>query len=440
VCAAGFTIWLVRSRLGRLLRGSSESATALETSGTSVRVTRVLVFCISAFMAAVGGALVGVGQSTISADSYQPILSLTYFTLIVIVLGGAPWDAVLAAAALFLIPSYVSGAQVTTVLQLVFGAVAILYAVTPARYRSLPAGAQRFIDGSFGRLRISNPFARPVGSAELPPLVLSVGALDVTGLTVRFGGVVAVDNVTIQAWTGRVTGLIGPNGAGKTTTFNACTGLLRPATGAVAIAGVDVSRRGPSARARRGLGRTFQKMELFESLSVRENVEAGAEASMAGANPLTHTFSKPGQRGQVRAAAQRALELCDIADLAGGPVAALSTGQRRLVELARCLAGPFGLLLLDEPSSGLDRAETQRFGQILQKVVAERGVGILLVEHDMSLVLDICQHIYVMDFGELVFQGCPTQITGSAIVKAAYLGDDEVEQAVNSDRSIEGVA
>ena len=436
-CAAVFTIWLVRSRLGRLLRGASESPTALETSGTSVRVTRVLVFCISAFMAAVGGALAGVSQGVISADSYQPILSLTYFTLIIIVLGGAPWDAVVASAALFLIPSYITGSKVNTVLQLLFGAIAILYAVTPARYRALPEPAQRFIDGTFGRIRIPWPAflggGQAVAVAPVAPAVLSAN-LSVSDLEVRFGGVVAVDKVTLEAPAGRVTGLIGPNGAGKTTTFNACTGLLKPAAGHVAIAGADVSRRGTSARARRGLGRTFQKMELFETLTVRENVEAGAEGVMAGANPLTHAFSKFGQRRTVRAAAQNALELCDISSLADTPVSSLSTGQRRLVELARCLAGPFGLLLLDEPSSGLDRAETERFGAILKKVVSDRGVGILLVEHDMSLVLDICQHIYVLDFGELVFQGSPQEVTASAIVKAAYLGDSEVEEAVDADR------
>jgi ABC-type branched-subunit amino acid transport system ATPase component/branched-subunit amino acid ABC-type transport system permease component len=439
ICAI-FTIWLVRSRLGRLLRGASESATALETSGTSVKVTRVLVFCISAFMAAVGGALAGVGQGVISADSYQPILSLTYFTLIIIVLGGAPWDAVLASAGLFLIPSYITGSKVTTVLQLLFGAIAILYAVTPARYRSLPVPAQQFIDRTFGRIMIPVPGFLGGASRTAQPLPVLKGGLEATELEVRFGGVVAVDQVTIRAPEGRVTGLIGPNGAGKTTTFNACTGLLKPSHGHVSIAGADVSRRGTSARARKGLGRTFQKMELFETLTTRENIEAGAEGVMAGANPVSQFLSKPGQRRQVRAAAENAMAMCDITALADTPVSALSTGQRRLVELARCLAGPFGLLLLDEPSSGLDRAETERFGEILKRVVDERGIGILLVEHDMSLVLDICQHIYVLDFGELVFEGSPQEVTASTIVKAAYLGDSEVEAAVQPGHTIEEVA
>jgi ABC-type branched-subunit amino acid transport system ATPase component/branched-subunit amino acid ABC-type transport system permease component len=442
VCAAAFTIWLNRSRLGRLLRGGAESSTALETTGTSVTVTRVMVFCISAFMAAVGGALAGVGQGVISADSYQPLLSLTFFTVIIVVLGGAPWDAVVASAVLFLIPSYVSGSQVSTVLQLIFGAFAILYAVTPQRYRSLPPQLQELVDRTFGRIRIPNPLAAISGRLTKPrPLsapIAAGGSLAVDGLEVRFGGLVAVDGVTLTAPAGRVTGLIGPNGAGKTTTFNACTGLLRPTQGKVGIAGHDVSRRGPSARARKGLGRTFQKMELFETLSVRENVEAGAEGVLAGANPLTQVVAKPGQRAQVRGAAETAMKLCDISALADRPVSGLSTGQRRLVELARCLAGPFELLLLDEPSSGLDRSETERFGAILKDVVATRGVGLLLVEHDMSLVLDLCEHIYVLDFGELIFEGNPQEIVASPIVKAAYLGDSEVESAVQPGHAIEG--
>jgi len=281
------------------------------------------------------------------------------------------------------------------------------------------------------------PGARAAVGPE-PPLIER--GLEVDGVEVRFGGLVAVDRVSLAAPVGQITGLIGPNGAGKTTTFNACTGLLKPTAGRVRIAGSDISGLGPPARARRGLGRTFQKMELFEGLTVRDNVEAGAEGSLAGANPITQFISKPGQRARVKVSADHALALCDLADLADTPAASLSTGQRRLVELARCLAGPFGLLLLDEPSSGLDPAETKRFGEILQRAVAERGIGILLVEHDMSLVLDICQHVYVLDFGELIFEGTPSEISASPIVQAAYLGSDEVEQAVDPTHRIGDVA
>ena len=431
---------LNRSRLGRLLRGAADSRVALETSGTTVNVTRVLVFCISAFLAAVGGALAGVGQQTISADAYQPLLSLTYFALIIIVVGSEPWDAVLASAGLFLVPSYISGSKVNIVLQLLFGAAAIAYAILPAHVRRVPVIVQRAVDRTFGAVTLTR-LARKRPSVAAPPVLATPvarleGGLEVEQLEVRFGGLVAVDGVTIRAPRGRVTGLIGPNGAGKTTTFNACTGLITPTRGRVAIAGVDVSRRGPAARARLGMGRTFQKMELFDTLTVRENVEAGAEGVLAGANPLKHIVGAPGQRAAVQSSARRALELCDIAELAEVPAMSLSTGQRRLVELARCLAGPFELLLLDEPSSGLDHAETERFGQILKRVVAERGIGILLVEHDMSLVLDICQHIYVLDFGELIFEGSPTEVMNSPVVQAAYLGDAEVEKAVPATHKI----
>jgi ABC-type branched-subunit amino acid transport system ATPase component/branched-subunit amino acid ABC-type transport system permease component len=433
VLAALFVITLTRSRLGRLLRGAADSSVALETNGASVKVTRVLVFCISAFMAAVGGALAGVGQSTISADSYQPILSLTYFALIIIVLGGAPWDAVMASAGLFLIPSYVNGSKVTTVLTLIFGASAILFAITPSSMRGVPPALADLIDRTFGRIKIPIPFIKrhAVESEPVPPPNVP-GGLEIEDLTVKFGGLVAVHGVSMHAPEGRVTGLIGPNGAGKTTTFNACTGLNKPSHGSVVIGGQPAARRGTAARARLGLGRTFQKMELFDTLTVRENVEAGAEGTLAGANPLTQMFTLPGQRRHVQGRAQRAMELCELAEIANIPAVSLSTGQRRLVELARCLAGPFGLLLLDEPSSGLDRAETARFGEILKKVVADRGVGILLVEHDMSLVLDICEHVYVLDFGELIFQGSASEIVASPIVKAAYLGDADVEEAVDA--------
>jgi ABC-type branched-subunit amino acid transport system ATPase component len=246
-----------------------------------------------------------------------------------------------------------------------------------------------------------------------------------------------VDGVTLAAERGKITGLIGPNGAGKTTTFNVCTGLIKPSKGRVQVAGADVSRLGPAARARRGVGRTFQRMQLFDTLTVRENVEVGAEGSLAGGNPITQFLAKPGHRAHVRASAQEAMQLCGISHLAGMPAATLSTGQRRLVELARCLAGPFGLLLLDEPSSGLDPAETREFGGILKHAVAERGVGILLVEHDMSLVLGISQHVYVLDFGKLIFEGSPQEVIASPAVRAAYLGDTEVGAAAYPSQEVE---
>lgn len=170
-------------------------------------------------------------------------------------------------------------------------------------------------------------------------------------------------------------------------------------------------------------------MELFDSLSVADNVAMGREASLAGASVHGHLVSPASQRRTVQAAVAEALTLCGIESLAGLQAGALSTGQRRLVELARCLAGPFGFLLLDEPSSGLDRNETSQFGAIIRQVVAERGVGILLVEHDMALVMEVCQKIFVMDFGVLIYSGTPGEVSASEVVRAAYLGSQDVEIA-----------
>jgi ABC-type branched-subunit amino acid transport system ATPase component len=248
----------------------------------------------------------------------------------------------------------------------------------------------------------------------------------VRDLTVRFGGLTAVEGLSFDAPLGRITGMIGPNGAGKTTTFDACSGLNRRFDGRVQLHDRDVTAMAPAARGRSGLGRTFQRMELCESLTVTQNVVLGGECAQAGAGPLTQLAARPAQWRAAQAAAWSAMELCGITDLADVQAGSLSTGQRRLVELARCLAGPFDVLLLDEPSSGLDHDETARLGEIIERVVADRGVGVLLVEHDMGLVMRICSDIYVLDFGRLLFHGSPAAVAASPVVRAAYLGSEDL--------------
>ncbi len=239
----------------------------------------------------------------------------------------------------------------------------------------------------------------------------------------QFGGVRAVNRVTLKAPMRMITGLIGPNGAGKTTIFNACNGLNRPSSGEILMHGTDLGHRGAAQRARRGLGRTFQRPELFNSLTVRQNVSMGREAPMAGANPMAQIVgSRPSSR-LINTVADEALALTGTGRIADAQVGLLPIGQRRLVELARALAGPFDLLLLDEPSSGLDGRETEEFGRVLRTVVSERGCGILLVEHDMTLVRDVCDYVYVLDFGSLIFEGTPEEMQNSEDVRSAYLGD-----------------
>lgn len=250
--------------------------------------------------------------------------------------------------------------------------------------------------------------------------------LDIESLSVAYGGNKAISDVTLHAPLGRITGLIGPNGAGKTTTFNACSGLLRPTSGTVRLFGEDVHHRSAAERARLGLGRTFQRMELVNAMSVEVNVSLGAECRLVGRNAVRQLFSSAAERRAIDDATAEALDLCELTELTSRTVGTLSTGQRRLVELARVIAGGFRVLLLDEPSSGLDEDETDQFGAILERTVRERNVGILLVEHDMALVMAICHYLFVLDFGQLIFEGTAAETQQSDIVRSAYLGSEAV--------------
>ena len=253
--------------------------------------------------------------------------------------------------------------------------------------------------------------------------------LVVSDLTVRFGGLLAVDNLSLRARGGAITGLIGPNGAGKTTSFNAISGVVQPTAGSVQLDGAPLDGLTPATRAQRGLGRTFQRMELFDSMTVRENVAMGPELRAAGARAWRHLAGRRAERAATLAAADTAIRECGIEHLIHRSASDLSTGQRRLVELARVMATGFGFLLLDEPSSGLDPRETEGFGAILLALVERTGVGILVVEHDMAMVRAVCSYTYVLDFGRLIYEGSTGDVLASDVVRAAYLGSDAVEGA-----------
>ncbi|MHB8220623.1 MAG: ABC transporter ATP-binding protein [Acidimicrobiales bacterium] len=241
----------------------------------------------------------------------------------------------------------------------------------------------------------------------------AVPALETQGVSVRFGGIAALTDVSLAAHSGQVTGLIGPNGAGKTTLFNVITGLQRPDRGRVSISGRDVTRLGPHRRARLGLARTFQRLELFGTLSAADNVRVGLEA------PTARRVAAGGSTGPATPSAL--LERVGVPDAPGAPVASLPTGSARLVELARALAIDPGVLLLDEPCSGLDDHETVALGLLLRQLAAE-GRAVLLVEHDMDLVLEICDRVHVLDFGEIIASGTPAEVRADRSVQAAYLG------------------
>ncbi|MDQ1517641.1 MAG: branched-chain amino acid transport system ATP-binding protein [Actinomycetota bacterium] len=252
-----------------------------------------------------------------------------------------------------------------------------------------------------------------------------MNGLEARDIQMRFAGLVALDGVTLEAPRGRVTGLIGPNGAGKTTMFNVCGGFLRPTQGRVFIDSDDVTTSSPTDRARRGVGRTFQRLELFRSLTVRENIALAAEGQLISDGPLAQlgiTRNSRAARVANREITEKLIDDVGLTGLADRRAGELSTGHGRLVELARTLANRPTVVLLDEPSSGLDPVESARFGAILRRLMDENDLALLLVEHDMNLVLSLCQWIYVIDFGRPIFEGTPDDIRRSPEVQAAYLG------------------
>jgi branched-chain amino acid transport system ATP-binding protein len=230
--------------------------------------------------------------------------------------------------------------------------------------------------------------------------------LETKEIMVRFGGVMALGGVDVSVPIGQVTGLIGPNGAGKTTLFNVISGIQTPTSGSVTIDTQDVTRIAPHRRARLGLARTFQRLELFSSLSVRDNVRVAAELARI-----------PDVRQWVDAVLQR-VGLTELAEQTAGD---LPTGSARLVEIARALATKPRLLLLDEPASGLNESETDHLGSLLRSLAAE-GLGVLLVEHDVGLVMHVCDSIYVLDLGLIIAHGTPEEIKHNPRVLTAYLG------------------
>ncbi len=237
--------------------------------------------------------------------------------------------------------------------------------------------------------------------------------LEVRDVTVRFGGNIAVDDVTFGAEGGKVTALIGPNGAGKTTIFNVISGLLPPTRGVVSLDGRDLRGVAPHKRARLGLARTFQRLELFSALTVRDNVLVASE--------IHRSWSR--ERIRPRSEADRLLQRVGLADRADERVDQLPTGKARLVELARALATRPKVLLLDEPASGLDDAETDEVGGLLRELATE-GITVMLVEHDVHLVMRVSDMIHVLDFGRVIAGGPPEEIRENKDVIEAYLGSE----------------
>jgi branched-chain amino acid transport system ATP-binding protein len=246
--------------------------------------------------------------------------------------------------------------------------------------------------------------------------------LEAREISKRFGGILALDRVSLTVDAGEAVGLVGPNGAGKTTLFNCLLGLLRPDSGSVAFKGTDLTRLPIHRRARLGIGRTFQRVELFAEMTVRQHLLVAERTRRGDGGLLSDLLNRGRPRPEEQARAEAVIDLLALAAEADLPVEALSLGHARLVELGRALMTEPELLLLDEPSSGLDRVESLALAGILDTVRRERATAILLVEHDLEMVQRVAARLYVLDFGSVLASGPVGDVLADHRVRRAYLG------------------
>ena len=250
--------------------------------------------------------------------------------------------------------------------------------------------------------------------------------LEVSGITQIFGGVTALDTVSFSITKGDITGVIGPNGAGKTTLFNIITGIYRQTAGTVLLEGKDVTGLLPEKLARLAMVRTFQNIELFGAMTVLENVMVGMHTK-SSSGLLACALKMPwsiSEEKRIREGAEKWLEFTGITDLAGHTAASLPFGKGRLLEIARALAVGPRIILMDEPAAGLNSQETVSLAHLI-KQIRDLGITVVLVEHDMELVMDICDRIVVLNLGKKLAEGTPREIQDNHEVIAAYLGDDD---------------
>ena len=410
---------LRRSTLGTRMLAVRANERSAAASGVDVVRTKLIACAIAAFIAGIGGTLLAYQQTNVSFEPFAALAGLSLFATVYLagvtsVTGGLLAGLLGTGGLIFVAleksfdgaiwyPMIVGIALVLAVLLNPEGLAGSIHTIA-ARLRPIPA-------------RLGTGSVAPTPATVQPEKDVQIGtdpALTLSGVTVRYGGVVAVDNVGFTVPHGAIVGLIGPNGAGKTTLIDAISGFA-PATGQINIAHRRLDGLAPHQRTRAGLGRTFQAIELYEDLSVRENV-------LVGLSSHTRSGSDAPQLDDI-------FELLGLTDVREVTAGALSQGQRQLVSIARALAGRPRVLLLDEPAGGLDTNESRWLGERLRAIRAS-GVSILLVEHDMGLVLDVCDHIQVLNFGTTLTAGPPSDIRTDRTVAEAYLGSTHTPKVV----------
>jgi ABC-type branched-subunit amino acid transport system ATPase component/ABC-type branched-subunit amino acid transport system permease subunit len=415
---------LRRSTLGSAMLAVRANERSAAAAGVNVVRVKVISFALASFIAGLGGSLLAYRRGVVTFDSFTAIgglalLSTAYLAGITSVWGGINAGILAASGITFIaLDRWVNLGEW---FQVISGVLLIVTLITNPE--GIAAAGHEIAD-RWARWKASRRAGevvaeRPTVAPVPPPAVVAAdgngSALQVDHLTVRYGGVVAVSDVSLRVEPGQIVGLIGPNGAGKTSVIDAVTGFA-PAAGSVELAGRSLTGLAPHTRVRAGLARTFQSLELYDDLSVEENVSVAAVG---------------GREAERRAKVARALAGVGIAGLAERSAGELSQGERQLVSIARACVGEPAVLLLDEPAAGLDSEESTWLGDRLRSI-GTAGTGLLLVDHDVNLVLGVCDHVYVLDFGKLIAEGPPEAIRADRTVAAAYLGTMHDAEAVTA--------
>jgi ABC-type branched-subunit amino acid transport system ATPase component/ABC-type branched-subunit amino acid transport system permease subunit len=418
---------IARSATGRRMLAVRSNERAAAAAGVDVSANKIVAFAISAFLAGLGGALIGYSRAQFSVESFTAFSGLIFLAFAYI--GGiTSVRGALFVGALFaplgfgytvldrwldLGKSYAVLAGIGLTVQAVLNQEGIMRVKKRGREPERDSALDQLDQAESAASSVAGPSAATLADLADRPVVL-----EATGLTVRYGGLVAVDDASIKIRAGRIVGLIGPNGAGKTTAIDAMTGFVE-SSGRLELDGADITGWSPHLRARAGLARTWQSIELFAGLSVAENLQVTRDPLTVGS--VLGDLVRPG--GPPREATQtlETLETLGLADLIDSDPEMLSYGQQKLIGVARALVSGPRVMLLDEPAAGLDTRESRVLGRRLRSIAAA-GPAILLVDHDMGLVLDVCDEVYVLDFGRIIAHGTPVEIRANRLVIEAYLG------------------
>ncbi|SNT36391.1 amino acid/amide ABC transporter membrane protein 2, HAAT family /amino acid/amide ABC transporter ATP-binding protein 1, HAAT family [Tardiphaga sp. OK246] len=409
----GYIVWhLPETRLGRAMRAVRDNELAAGVNGIDVFRTKVYAFAISAVLGGLGGGLFAGGFAYISPDQFSFAESIVFLTMSL--LGGvaSPIGSAIGTGLLILIPEWLRFLKSVPGLYLAIYGLSVILII-----RFMPDGIWGFVTAAYDRMRSSKKVAVTSAPLQLKPAATGGDmVLEVTGLSKHFGGLKAVDQVDISVRRGGVHALIGPNGSGKTTTLNVLSGLYNATSGKVVLDGTDVTTMPPHLRAAAGLGRTFQNIRLFRSMTALENVIIGAERP-------GNTLTGKGDEAALTERALAALTFVGLGPRAMELISSFSYGHQRLIEIARALAANPTLLLLDEPAAGLNSTEKLELHELLKRIAAQ-GLTILIIDHDMTLVSEAAQHITVLNFGRRIADGESMAVLRHPDVVSAYLGTD----------------